>query len=746
MVSIQDAFFAILTQCDGASERDTVGFNAADASPARRLARRAESETWGAREDYAAWLMMAKYVKQLSNHGINYATIPAPPKPERNGSSRYVCRVADKPILRFAFEYGEKQFDAIKREIKESLGARWDAARKVWEMGYSQKTRDGILAVIDDYDFELSPGAIELLATEPGVIEPPKPARTITTSGSKWLVCWGKGDPAFSDLLTEIKGLPSRSYDSAKFGWLCPATAELLAICDEYDFTGRENLRAAVESQQAQADLNREASRAEDADLSAVGIDLNGFGVTPFPFQRAGIEYAVRNKRVLIGDEPGLGKTIQALGTIHALKSFPALVVCPASLKRNWERETARALPGKSISIWNGKEGATADVVIINYDNLKKQSEKLTGLNFQTVVFDESHYLKNHAAQRTEAAKTLAKNSPVRICLTGTPVLNRPQELLSQLGLLGRLDDMGGFWEFAKRYCNAHKTRFGWDFSGAANLTELNDKLRASCMVRRQKSQVLTELPAKQIARLAIELSNRKEYDRAERELIEWLRDRAASDAEFLKSIAHLEPQKQAQAKWSRSEEAANKAAQAEQLVRIEALKQLSAKGKLEAAKDWISSFLETGEKLVLFASHIEIQKTIAAEFPGCAMIFSEHSGDERQAAVDRFQNDPKCNLIVCSLGAAAEGITLTAASNVAFIEIGWNPGKMDQATDRVHRIGQTNQVTAWYLLGERTIDEEIAALIDVKRAVVDAATDGREDTSEFSIMNQLVQELLKTK
>ena len=304
---------------------------------------------------------------------------------------------------------------------------------------------------------------------------------------------------------------------------------------------------------------------------------------------------------------------------------------------------------------------------------------------------------------------------------------------------------MGGFWNLAKRYCQAFQSRWGWDMSGAAHLDELNEKLRATCYVRRNKKDVLTELPPKQRAEVPVQISNRAEYTRAEHELIAWLRDRAQQDKNFLASIRDLPEEEQKARKEARADDVAQKTQRAEQLVKIEALKQVAARGKLEAAKEWIESFLETGEKLVIFAWHREIVNALAEMF-SCDSITGETSLEKRQAAVDRFQSDPNCRVIALNVQAGGVGLTLTAASNVIFLELGWTPAVMDQATDRVHRIGQTNSVTAWYLLAEQTIDEDISELIESKRQIVNAATDGdfNKKAESANILSEVIMRLIK--
>lgn len=407
--------------------------------------------------------------------------------------------------------------------------------------------------------------------------------------------------------------------------------------------------------------------------------------------------------------------TVQALATLEGAAAFPALVVCPASLKLNWAREAKTWLPHRSVEILAGRAaenplfyGFEAEICIVNYDLLAAREEELAHRNFKAVVFDEAHALKTRKAQRTRAAKAIAQDRPYRIMLSGTPLLNRPAELITQLEVLGRLDDMGGWHDFNKRYLGA---------AGTTPLQELNRRLRAVCYVRRLKLEVLTELPPKQRTAVPFDLTNRREYEYASQDLIRWLREREGAAA-------------------------AEVAERAEVLVRISKLRLMAAQGKLKGVGEWVSNFLESGSKIVLFAHHREIQAELIRQHPGCAQILGDDSMYTRQANVDRFQQDPNCRLIVCSLKAGGLGVTLTAASNVAFVEQGWNLPEMAQAEDRCHRIGQKDSVTSYWLLAQNTIDEMISDLILSKAAVVDAATEGRA-MDDTKVLGDLVGKLL---
>jgi hypothetical protein len=445
-------------------------------------------------------------------------------------------------------------------------------------------------------------------------------------------------------------------------------------------------------------------------------VDVPGLGGELKPFQRAGIQYLLQQRRSFLADEQGLGKTIEALATLQADGAFPAVVVCPASLKLNWMRELARWLPGRSAQMLDGTRGPVpaAEVTVVNYDIVAGRLDALTELEPRAVILDESHYCKSPRAKRTQATQQLCAAVPrdgLVLALTGTPLLNRPPELISQLRILGRLGDFGSGAQFGER------------FRGPDAHQRLHWHLRARCFVRRLKADVLPQLPAKTRGVVPITLDNEPEYRLAEEDVVAWLRsqplDLRVLDAKVAAAL------------------------RAERLVRLNALKLLAARGKLHAALNWIHDFLSSGEPLVVFARHREIQHAVMERFPEALHVLGKDSQRARDHAVGEFQaSAADCNrLIVCSIEVAGQGITLTRASNVAFLELDWTPAKHDQAEDRCHRIGQQDAVNATYLLAADTIDETIATLLERKRAVIAAVTDGREE-DEHGVVDALVAEL----
>jgi len=440
------------------------------------------------------------------------------------------------------------------------------------------------------------------------------------------------------------------------------------------------------------------------------------------PFQRAGVRYLLSQRRAFLADEQGLGKTIEALATLEADNAYPAIVVCPASLKLNWLRELSLWLPHRSSQALAGTRGdgpvQPADVTVVNYDIVAARLSALSAIAPRALVLDESHYCKNAAAKRTQAVQQLSTAVPrdgLVLALTGTPVMNRPPELISQLRILGRLADFGSGAQFGKR------------FRGADAHLRLHWHLRARCFARRLKADVLPQLPAKTRAVVPIELDNEPEYRLAERDLVAWLQSQPLDLHELDARVAA--------------------ALRAERLVRLNALKLLAARGKLHSALAWIHDFCSSGERLVVFAHHREIQRALLERFPHALHILGEDSPVARDAALQAFQapDDGGHNqLIVCSIEVAGHGITLTRSSNVAFLELDWTPAKHDQAEDRCHRIGQEDTVNASYLLAAGTVDETIGTLLERKRAVIGAVTDGLEEDEE-GVVDALVRELRGT-
>jgi hypothetical protein len=472
-----------------------------------------------------------------------------------------------------------------------------------------------------------------------------------------------------------------------------------------------EVLDAMLAEKRAATTAVRRSRAVSAAPIDGVAAKLGG---TLAPFQWAGVRYVLDARRSFLADEQGLGKTVEALAALEADAAFPAVVVCPASMKLVWEREALKWLPHRSTRVVNGRSAQPpeSDITILNYEVVAAHRMALAGRGPKAVIVDESHYCKNPQAKRTQAVRRLAAAVPadgLRLALTGTPVLNHAEELIAQLRVIGRLEDFGSGAQFAR------------EFRGQFSEERLHWHLRRRCFVRRLKSEVLPQLPPKRRVVVPMAITNDHDYRLAEADVIAWLKSQPLDLHELNAKIAAT--------------------LRAERLAQLTALQRLAARGKLAAALAWIEDFLASGEALVVFARHVEVQHALLHRYPNALHLLGEDSLLQRERSIADFQDADGAQLIVCATRVAAQGITLTRASNVCFLELEWTPAMHDQAEDRCHRIGQRDAVTAWYLLAADTIDETMAKLIQQKREIVAAVTDGQQPETD-GLIDGVVREL----
>jgi SWI/SNF-related matrix-associated actin-dependent regulator 1 of chromatin subfamily A len=513
-----------------------------------------------------------------------------------------------------------------------------------------------------------------------------------------------------------VKQIPGITWDASTMRWKAPTTSveQVLTWADIFSVTVDTLVKVEGALVESALDDLRTASRATDASL-----EVSGLQAELFPYQKAGINYAVRAERCFIADEMGLGKTLQGIGTLEVLHAYPAVVVCPPNLVLNWQSEYSRFLPHRTVKVVANRKEFPVDyeVVVVGYSNVSAWQTQLSSHN--GYIFDESHYAKTKTSQRTKACKKIARSSPTApvLLLTGTPVTNRPAEYAAQLDIIGQIDKFGGEWGFYRRYCAAFKDKWGqWHLEGHSNLEELNDKLRSTCYIRRTKDEVMPDLPPVLHNPILVDgsVAAMKEYEKAKRDIIRYLMDRAAEIAREL----GLSP-------TSAAVRAKFRAEASQQLVKLSVLRRLAAKAKMAHVEEWIEAHVEEGRKVVVAAHHRDIVDEITNRFGGLK-IQGGMSVQEVEEAKRRFQeeNDP---VIVLSIQAAKTGHTLTAAQDILFVEQPWTPADVSQTYSRLHRIGQQGSVTATYMLTAGTVDEEIYDLLAEKRSVVDQATEGHE-------------------
>lgn len=453
-----------------------------------------------------------------------------------------------------------------------------------------------------------------------------------------------------------------------------------------------------------------EASKAVSANDVSVPAPK---GMEYLGYQLAGIKYASGREGTLLADEMGLGKTIQAIGLVNSDPTIKSvLVVCPASIKLNWGRELRKWLtrPLTIQIVGSGVGWGKADITIVNYEMLVKFQNEIAGREFDLAVIDESHRIKNPKAQRTKVfAQIKAKR---RVCMTGTPILNRPVELWTSLIWLDpkRWDKKKSYFE--KRYCGAFMGEWGWENGGATHLDELQEVLRTSVMVRRLKKDVLTELPPKQ--RQVIELdgdSNARRVAKAE-----------VAKFKAMLAEAGIKDDGNYAAAVSKLREADSVAFQSMSRVRHD-----TAVAKVPLVAEFAQEILEDSDtKLVIFGHHEDVLDYLMANLAefNPVRLDGKMSQTQKQASVDAFQKDPSVRVFVGSTLASGEGITLTASSHVIFAELDWTPGRVTQAEDRCHRIGQFDSVLVQHLVLEGSLDAYIAELIVEKQRIADKALD----------------------
>lgn len=684
---------ALAGVCDGAIAEDGMGYNGLDSRLMKDLAAQV---THSDRQLRMMWHILRKYTKQLAGRGIQYEALVAPELPQARDAGTGQFRPA---TARLRMEWVDTQY-----------GRR--------------------IALVFGYNV---------------------------------------------DLVNIVRGLEKRWFDAALKAWLIPndvhaldaALAALEAVEPPLVIELEPELRKATDESRAALRRSLEASHASTSDL-VVPTKL-----PLLPFQLAGVEFIeAHDGRAIVADEMGLGKTAQAIGwlVLKGAPVLPALVVCPAVVRVNWAREIARfsdlkALIVVSKSSLKGfqKLGVAVsdrpepgyDIIIVNYDlcRFSKNAATINGLpidawEFNTVIFDESHYVKEAKAQRTKAAAALARHAVNAILLTGTPTLNRPKELWSQVAIANP-HIFPTFFPFARKYCGAKKGRFGWDFNGATNTDELARILRERIMVRREKMTVLKELPDRRRCTIPIALNGHlADYQREAGGIIANLAElRSQRDAWKTKMAELSDDERRTYLAANAEAKAAAAKIQGHMIAEITRLRLVAGLAKVDAATDFVLDTVESAGKVLVFAHHHDVVDAYTSRLEEAGIklvrVTGQENAAERQQAIDAFQNGD-AQVALLSIGAGGAGLNLQAATNVIFVELPWRPGDVDQAEARAWRMGQKNAITTYFLVGLQTIEEKIAKVIDTKREVVNALMGETDRTvDEDGILDAILCEIL---
>lgn len=441
---------------------------------------------------------------------------------------------------------------------------------------------------------------------------------------------------------------------------------------------------------------------------------------TQFQHQTEGIEFLKAKKKVILADEMGLGKTLQAVVAAGETSERSTLIVCPASLKINWQREVVMVYSEDSVHVVeSGPEQTIPDSawIIINYDLIAKYQDQLQAMKergvIDTAIVDEAHYIKNDKAIRSKETLEAIEGLEYIYLLTGTPVMNRPLELWNLLRAiehpLGRAKTT-----YAKRYCGAFlktirlksgKTVRFLDTSGATHLDELREFTK-DVILRRTKKEVL-DLPEKLVSVQMCELSkeDKRTYDTAFDDYIDFLSNNPDPERDIDNIL------------------------DAKHLVELIKLKQVCSRAKVPQIVTDIENAVEQDEKVIVFSQFTgtinQLQDALRSKGIKCVTLTGQSSSEQRQEAVDSFQKDTETKVFIGNIKAAGVGITLTEASIVMFADMEWSPELHSQAEDRAHRIGQTGTVNIYYYVLAETIEEDLVDLLEQKRSIIKDLMEG---------------------
>ena len=453
------------------------------------------------------------------------------------------------------------------------------------------------------------------------------------------------------------------------------------------------------------------------------------------------------HRTFLLADEPGLGKTAEALLAAEAANAYPLLVVVPSVVKTNWAREAARWTPKRAATVVQG-DGQTvdgfADIVVLNYEVLDRHVGWLGDFGFRGMVVDEAHFIKNKTSQRSQHVLALSERirsrtaRPLLMALTGTPLINDIDDFRAIWQFLGWIDDSKPLGELADALEDTGLTPADRGFYTAARQCVIDLGI-----VRRRKLDVAADIPARRIADLPVELEGpagrsirAAERDLTRRMVAQYERALANRSADLrVEGIDYDLVRRVARAELK-------DAMTAQSGENVFTMMRRIGQAKAELAADYAAQLARSTGKVVFFAKHIDVMDAAEETFARQGVRFSSIRGDQtpkaRQANIDAFVNDPDVAVAVCSLTAAGVGINLQVASNIVLAELSWTDAEQTQAIDRSHRIGQAEPVTAWRIIAAQTIDTRIAELIDSKAGLAARALDGSDEEVSSSAGVQL--------
>ncbi len=448
---------------------------------------------------------------------------------------------------------------------------------------------------------------------------------------------------------------------------------------------------------------------------------------------------AAGHRTFLLADEPGLGKTAQALLAAQAANAYPLLVVVPTVVKTNWAREVGLWTPNRSATVVHGNGDTVdgfADIVVVNYEVLDRHVGWFGDFGFCGMVVDEAHFIKNKASQRSQHVLELSErirsrtSRPLLMALTGTPLINDIEDFLAIWQFLGWIDETEPRAELMDALAKTGLTPADPGFHPVARQCVIDLGI-----VRRRKVDVAADIPARRTADLPVELDEKvgRSIRAAERALVRRLVSRYETALASRRSGVAVDDSGidhgliREVARWEQKDASTTKTGQ-----NVFSMMRRIGQAKAGLAADYAAQLARSAGKVVFYAKHVDVMDVAEEAFARQGIRFSSIRGGQtpasRQKHIDAFVNDPDVAIAVCSLTAAGVGLNLQVASNIVLAELSWTDAEQTQAIDRSHRIGQTEPVTAWRIIAARTIDSRIADLIDSKAGLAARALDGSDE------------------
>lgn len=603
-----------------------------------------------------------------------------------------------------------------------------------------------------------------------------RPISDVVMNQGRFNITFTLYDPSFVAHIKENMIEKQFCHDHINKHWdVSPHNANIIALHEKlsddnwrFDNLSKDFLEANFENSKLEIELHelnkKIAFALSSSELATDNFnpDLSKINGLLLPFQGVVPEYATLRKNVLIGDDMGLGKSLSALACAALFElDDNTVIACPAIARLTWRNEINKWLPNASVYITkkaNSKKNAQkekleildADFVICSYNKIKIYGDVLAEKVAKLFIGDESQYLKTKTSQRYKASKFVSDACGRVYLLSGTPLTNRPKELITQLDMLGVLDsDFGGENGFLFQYCGAEHNGYGWNFNGSSNLSELRVKLRESCMVRRKKDDVMKFLPKKRRIRIPVEISNRKEYNKSNDSFIyaitEKLKIEARNDA--VKFKIKKKDMKEYIKDYVLS--GIESAAKGEMFSHTNALRKIVGQGLVESAVEWIKTFCEGGNKLVVFAYHKDQQKSLYELIRdntdiAVGKIFGSDKDEAKKLAEESLQNGD-VQVLICSQLGANTNITLTAATTVLTLEYTFSHGHHLQSEDRCRRIGTSEDVDSidcYYMHADETVDDHFWDILVTKFEVIENTLDS-DDAEDFENIDGEIKDAL---